>query len=216
MSITIQTIDNDVSALLNGAYSVNGGSTSAPVLGSSTAGNGAPQIPNGYLVDRNGDVTLAFVGRIHLGGMTTEEAKETITKEVNKYFNNAVVNVRFANFRITVLGEVARPSTYIVPNEKINLLDALGMAGDMTVFARRDNVILVRDTLGEKKVIRFNMNSTDMISSPWFYLQPNDVIYVTPNKTKIAATDAYRNRNITIIAAAISLVTILVARVFNF
>src|SRR5258706_6241939 len=215
LSITIQTIDNDVSALLNNSYSVNGGSTSVPVLGSSATGNGTQQIPNGYLVDKNGDVTLPFVGNIHITGMTTAEAKDAVAKEVNKYFNNAVVNVRFANFKITVLGEVVRPSTYIVPNEKINVFDALGMAGDITVYGRRDNVVLVRDTLDEKKVIRINMNSTDLISSPWFYLQPNDVIYVTPSKTKIAATDAYRNRSITIIAAGISLLTLLVARAFH-
>ena len=76
--------------------------------------------------------------------MTTAEAKDAVAKEVNKYFNNAIVNVRFANFKITVLGEVVRPSTYIVPNEKINIFDALSMAGDITVYGRRDNVVLVR------------------------------------------------------------------------
>jgi len=214
ISITIQTIDNDVTSLLNGNYSVNGGSTSAPVL-SSSGGGGATsqQIPNGYLVDNNGNVTLAFVGSIHVSGMTTEEAREAVSKEVNKYFNNAVVNVRFANFKITVIGEVVHPATYIVPNEKINIYEALAMAGDMTVYGRRDNVVLVRDTLGEKKIIRFNMNNTDMVSSPWFYLQPNDVIYVTPTSTKSAAADAYRNRTITLIAAIIGFMTLVVSRI---
>jgi len=213
LSITIQTIDNDVSALLNNSYTVNGGSTNAPVLGSSTVGSGTPSVPNGYLVDKNGNVTLPFVGSVHVDGMTTEEAKETVSREVNKYFNNAVVNVRFANFKITVLGEVMHPATYLVPNEKINLFDALGMAGDITVYGRRDNVLLVRDTLGQKKIVRFNMNNTDIVSSPWFYLQPNDVVYVTPNKSKIASTDAYRNRTITVVAAAIGLVTLVVSRI---
>src|SRR5580765_6212598 len=205
LSITIQTIDNDVSALLNNSYTVNGGSTSVPVLGSSTVGSGTQQVPNGYLVDKNGSVTLPFVGAVHVAGMTTSDAKEVVSREVNKYFNNAVVSVRYANFKITVLGEVMHPASYIVPNEKINLFDALGMAGDITVYGRRDNVVLVRDTLGQKKIIRFNMNNTDIVSSPWFYLQPNDVLYVTPTKAKIASSDAYRNRAITVLAAAIGL-----------
>ena len=212
LSITIQTIDNDVSALLNNSYTVNGGSTTVPVLGSSTVGSGS-QVPNGYMVDKNGNVTLPFVGSVHLSGMTTEEAKQSVSREVNKYFNNAVVNVRYANFKITVLGEVLHPASYIVPNEKINLFDALGMAGDITVYGRRDNVVLVRDTLGQKKIIRFNMNNTEIVSSPWFYLQPNDVIYVTPNKSKMASTDAYRNRAITVVAAIVGLATIIVSRV---
>ena len=213
LSITIQTIDNDVSALLNSSYSVNGGSTNAPVLGTSTSGNGAQAVPNGYLVDKNGAVTLPFVGAVQISGMTTAEAKDAVSREVNKYFNNAVVNVRYANFRITVLGEVLHPATYIVPNEKINLFDGLAMAGDITVYGRRDNVVLVRDTVGQKKIIRFNMNNTDIVSSPWFYLQPNDVIYVTPTKAKMAATDAYRNRSITILAALIGLATLVVSRI---
>jgi len=88
LSITIQTIDNDVSALLNSSYSVNGGSTNAPVLGTSTTGNGAQAVPNGYLVDRNGAVTLPFVGAVQISGMTTAEAKDAVSREVNKYFNN--------------------------------------------------------------------------------------------------------------------------------
>lgn len=215
LSITIQTLDNDITTLLNSNNSINGSASSIPVVGVSSSAPSGQSVANGFLVDNNGNVELAFVGTVHLEGLTTLQAKDAVRKEVSKYFNNAVINVRFANFRVTVLGEVTRPSTFIVPNEKINLFDALGMAGDITVFGRKDNVVLIRDSMDEKKIIRFNLNSKDIISSPWFYLQPNDVVYVPANKYKIASVDAVRNRDITIIAAGLSLLTIIFSRVIK-
>jgi polysaccharide export outer membrane protein len=212
LGITIQTLDNDISSLINSSNAPIGGNNPAmPVLGSSSSS--ASQVQPGYQVDNNGDVELPFAGSVHVGGLTTAQAKDTISKEISKYFNNAIINVRLTNFRITVLGEVLRPSTFIIPNEKVNIFDALGMAGDITVYGRKDNVLLLRDTLDAKKIIRFNLNSKSIVNSPWFYLQPNDVIYVTPNKSKLAATDAYKNREITIVAATISFLTLLIARV---
>lgn len=216
LGITIQTLDNDITSLLNSSNNPIGGvNPSMPLLGSSGSG-AATQVPSGYQVDNSGNVELPFVGSLHVEGLTTAQAKDIVSKEVSKYFNNAIINVRLTNFRITVLGEVLRPSTFVVPNEKINIFDALGMAGDMTVFGRKDNVLLLRDTMNNKKIIRCNLNTKDIVNSPWFYLQPNDVIYVTPTKNKLAATDAYRNREITIVAAVISFLTLLVARgIFN-
>lgn len=211
LSITIQTIDNDVTALLNSGSSTTGITGSVPVLGGSATGSG--QATNGYLVDNEGRVELPFVGKVKIAGLTTEEAKEEIRRQVNNYFNEPVVNVRFANYKVTVLGEVARPSSYIVPNEKVNIFDALGMAGDMTVFGRRENVLLMRDTLNYKKLIRLNLNSKDIVTSPYFFLQPNDIVYVEPDKGKSASVDAYRNREITLIASGISLLTVIFVKI---
>ncbi len=202
LSVTIETIDNDVTSLLNNTNSLNNTSTTLPVSGS-VPGNNPPNV-NGYLVDKDGYIELPFVGRLHVAGLTTAETKDLVTKEVDKYFNNAIVNVRYANFKITVIGEVLRPSTYIVPNERVNIFDALGLAGDMTIYGRRENVLLMRDTLNDKKLIRLNLNNKDIVSSPYFYLQSNDIVYVQPNKYKIASTDAYRNRYITIAAAILT------------
>ncbi len=214
LTITIQTIDNDVTNLLNSNSSnVNGGNSSTPVMGSSSGVS--QQVPNGYLVDSGGNVELPFAGIIHLAGMTTSQAKDAVHLQVSKYFNNPVINVRFANFRITVLGEVEHPSTFIIPNEKVNIFDALGMAGDLTIFGKRGNLVLLRDTLDAKKMIRLNLNSKDIVSSPWFYLQPNDVIYVEPSKFKVESVDAVRNRNITIISSVLSVTLILFTRVIR-
>lgn len=216
LTITVQTIDNDVTNLLNSNSTLNGVSTSLPVLGSSTSTPSAgAQAANGYLVDKDGNVELPFTGKIHVAGVTTSDAKEIIRKEVDKYFNNAIVNVRYANFKITVLGEVARPSTFIIPNEKVSIFDALGMAGDITIFGKKENVVLLRDTAGQKSMVRLDLNSKEIVSSKWFYLQPNDIIYVEPNKYKVASVDAVRNRNITIVASALSVVLVIVSRLIN-
>lgn len=209
LSITIQTIDNEVTSLLNSGSSATGIQGNVPVLGSSTGG----QAPNGYLVDKEGRVELPFVGKVKVGGLTTADAKEAIRLEVDKFFNEPVINVRFANYKITILGEVLRPSSYIVPNEKVNIFDALGLAGDMTIYGRRENVLLIRDSLTFKKLIRLDLNSKDVVTSPYFYLLPNDILYVEPTEAKLATTDAYRNREIALYSAGLSILLIVVSRI---
>lgn len=210
LSITIQTIDNEVTSLLNSGSSATGIQGNVPVLGSSTGGG---QAPNGYLVDKEGRVELPFVGKVKVGGLSTADAKEEIRLQVDKFFNEPVINVRFANYKVTVLGEVMRPSSYIVPNEKVSIFDALGLAGDMTIFGRRENVLLIRDSLTYKKLIRLDLNSKEIVSSPYFYLQPNDILYVEPTDSKVATTDAYRNREIALYSAGLSILLIVVSRV---
>jgi len=196
LSVSIQTMDNEITSLIN-----NSGTAS----GSSGQGVG------GYLVDNNGEIELAFAGKIKVEGLTTLEAKDIIRKEVDKYFNSPVVNVRFANFKITVLGEVTNPSTIVVANEKINLFDALGLAGDMTIYGMRENVLLMRDSVDGKALIRMNLNSKDIVSSPYFYLQPNDILYVQPGKNVTARDEAVANRNnVSIITSIVSLALVIV------
>ena len=102
-----------------------------------------------------------------------------------------------------------------MPNEKVNIFDALGMAGDMTIYGQRENVLLVRDTLNDKKLVRLNLNNKEVISSPYFYLQSNDIIYVQPNKNKVAATDAYRNRLFAIAGAVLTVLIVSINKLTN-
>jgi polysaccharide biosynthesis/export protein len=213
LSITMQTIDNEVTNMLNSNGTINNASATVPVSISSTTGTAQPV--SGYLVDKEGFVELPFVGKVHVAGLTTSQARDLLSTEVNKYFNDAIVNVRYANFKITVIGEVLRPSTYVIPNEKVNIFDALGMAGDMTIYGQRENVLLVRDTLNDKKLVRLNLNNKDIVSSPYFYLQSNDIIYVQPNKYKAASTDAYRNRYLTIAAAVLTVIIVSINKLAN-
>ena len=207
--VTIQTIDPEANAILNKT------GTSTSVLNSSAGlGPNQPAI-TGYRVDKTGNIDLPFAGRIHLGGLTTLDAKNLIIQEISKYYKDPTVDVRFSNYKITVLGEVTHPSTYIVPNEKITVFDALGLAGDLTIFGKRENVLLIRDTAGEKKLVRLNLNSKNVISSPYFYMKQNDVVYVEPDKAKVASLDAARTRTYAILASILSVIIVL-ARNVNF
>jgi polysaccharide export outer membrane protein len=149
---------------------------------------------SGYLVDPDGYIDMPMLGRIKAAGLTKKELKENISKSLidGKYLLFPVVSVRYLNFKITVLGEVARPMVINVPDERINILEALGFAGDMTVYAKRNNVALIREEKGIRIVKRLDLNSGNLLASPYYYLKPNDIIYVEPNKAKVSAASNTR------------------------
>ncbi|TKK67400.1 hypothetical protein FC093_13950 [Ilyomonas limi] len=209
LNITIQTIDPTTNTLLNAPNTF----TPAAIAGSINSGGQQSAVP-GYLVDQNGEIELPFTGKVKVIGLTTVEAKELIRQKMVAYVKEPIVNVKFANFKVTVIGEVTRPGTYIIPNEKVSILDALGLAGDLTIYGKRENILLLRDTINNvKNLVHLDLNSKDVISSPYYYLQSNDVIYVEPNKAKINNSDATRNRNITLIASGLSVLIVLFSRV---
>jgi polysaccharide biosynthesis/export protein len=150
---------------------------------------------SGYLVDQDGYIDIPILGRVKAAGLTKKALKENITKSLidNKFLLYPVVSVRYLNFKVTVLGEVARPMVINVPDEKINILEALGFAGDMTVYAKRNNVALVREEQGKRIVKRLDLNSGNLLSSPYYYLRSNDIIYVEPNNAKVSAASNTRN-----------------------
>jgi polysaccharide export outer membrane protein len=164
----------------------------------------------GYLVDKNGEIELPLVGRIKVGGMTTTEARNAIGGKASQFYKNPVVNVRFVNFRITVLGEVGSPGQYTVPAEKATIYDALGMAGDLTVGGKRNDILLMREEGGEKKFVRLDLNSKDLFQSPYFYLRQNDVLYVGPTKNRAVSADASTARTLGFVTIGLSIVTLVV------
>ena len=139
-----------------------------------------------YLVDNAGYINFPVLGQIMLKGLTKNEAEEKIKGLLMTYIKeDPIVSVKFVNYKISVLGEVARPNTFTIVNEKVNIFEALAMAGDMTIWGRRDNVKVLReDAEGNKRVIMMNLNDPYVIFHPDFYLQQNDVVYVEPNKVK--------------------------------
>ena len=205
IQISILTLDPET----NSVQTASNTSSFAVQPGSSQSPGGQLANVTGFLVDNEGFVELPVVGKIKLAGMTTSEARDTIHNRVAIFYKNPVVNVRFANFNITVLGEVARPASYVVPSEKVSIIDAIGMAGDLTIYGRRENVLLVRDSAGQKQMVRFNLNSTETFKSPYFYLKQGDMVYVEPSKSKVASTDAARTRNLTLIGAGLSVLIVL-------
>lgn len=144
-----------------------------------------------YLVDNDGKINFPVLGELKVGGLTKKEAEQLIIEKLKPYIKETpIVTVRMVNYKISVIGEVTRPGTFTINNEKVNLLEALAMAGDMTVYGLRDNVKLIReDAHGKQQIITLDLNKTETILSPYYWLQQNDIVYVTPNKAKARNSD---------------------------
>ncbi|HET7116737.1 MAG TPA: polysaccharide biosynthesis/export family protein [Hanamia sp.] len=205
LSITVSSLNAEASVPFN-LQSNN--------IGRSTTVTGSNTESGGYLVGNDGNIDMPILGAIKAAGFTKSQLKENIVNLIlaKKLLIDPIVDIRFLNFEVTVLGEVARPTVITVPNEKISLLKAIGLAGDLTIYGKRDNVLLIREENGEKITRHIDLNSSDFFNSPYYYLQPNDVIYVEPNKQK--AVTAVRNPNtLPIVLSSLSLVFIVLDRV---
>ena len=168
-----------------------------------------------FLVTNEGTINYPFLGTLKVGGMTVNQVEDLIASKIEGTYlkTRPVVTVRLSNYKISVLGEVTSPGTYTVPSEKVSIYGALALAKDMTVYGRRDNVKLIReDATGKKTIHELDLNDANIIKSPYFYLQQNDVLYVTPNKTKaknsdIGSSTSYWVSSISILVSIASLVT---------
>lgn len=165
----------------------------------------------GYLVDTEGQINFPVIGKIDLAGKTKEQAVDVVRSLVEEHVKDPIVNVAFLNFKVTVIGEVARPGTFTLENDRVTLLEALGLAGDMTQFGKRENVLIIRDEGGERKAVRLNLNNKDVLNSPYYRLHQNDVVYVEPDKMKaIQATTNQRSLSLLAILSSLG-----VALLFN-
>lgn len=167
-----------------------------------------------YLVNNEGNIDFPVLGTLHIGGLTKSEAEDLIREKLKPYLRETpIVTVRMTNYKISVLGEVARPGTFTVSNEKVNVLEALAMAGDMTIWGMRNNVKLVReDATGKREIVYLDLNDADIVTSPYYYLQQNDIIYVTPNETKAKNSDIGQSTTLWLSATSIliSMVNLLI------
>jgi len=168
----------------------------------------------GYLVDHKGQVNLPLVGAIAVGGLTTSDATDTLQRRLTKYLKDPVVNIRIINFKISVLGDVLRPNVYTIENEKINIIEALSLAGDLNITAVRKNILLIRETSGRREFIPVDLTSKEVFESPFFYLKNNDVIYVQPDRVKDVMVDR-RYRNTSLIISGLSVLAIVLTNLYR-
>ena len=147
----------------------------------------------GYLVDTRGTIDFPVIGNIPVTGLTTEQVRDSILLQVREYVQDPIVKVRLQNFRFTMMGETG-PSVVEVPadNEEVNLLEGLAMAGGISIYGKMENVLVIREQNGERTMARLNLNSKETLSSPYFYLQQNDIVYVEPDKAKVTGTSFIR------------------------
>lgn len=178
LSITVMGLDPEAIAPFNMPLSLQ--------VVNSVGGyaQGAPT-PPGYLIDGNGEIDFPVIGKIQLAGLTRSEAVELLKTKLGAYIAKPSVVIRILNYKITVLGEVRNPGTFTIPNERITLLEALGIAGDLQITGQRKNVLVLREIDGKKTQTRIDLTSNDVFNSPVYYLQQNDVVYVEPNRAKM-------------------------------
>ncbi len=201
------------SAGTGGATQSSGGGSSSGSspgsTGSSTASTGGSPGTGGYLVDERGNIQFQGLGIMHVEGLSRSALKDTLEAKLAEYLSHPYCSIRFLNYRFTMLGEIAHPGIFTVPSEHINLLEALGMGGDLTFFGRRDNILVIREYNGKREFGRLDLTKPDVMKSPYFYLLPNDVVYVEATKKKIAANDQTVIRDVTVAASVISTLALL-------
>lgn len=158
-----------------------------------------------YLVDEAGEIDFPVIGKLKIEGLSPEELRNMLRNRLSDYLKDPIINIRLRNFSVTILGEVSNPGTYPVNGEQISILEALGLAGDLTVQGVRNNVLVIRDFNGTKVYTRIDLTSKKMVDSPVYYLTQNDVVYVEPNKSGIAASSLDQRASI-----AISIISVLI------
>jgi polysaccharide export outer membrane protein len=202
ISITVTSLNPTATAIFNAP-------ASAYVTSTTSSGNSL-QSP-GYLVGTDGEIQFPVLGNFKVAGLTTNQLRIELTRQLveKKLLVEPVVTIRQLNFKVSVLGEVGHPTVINVPSEKISLLEALGLAGDITIYGRKDNVMVIREQNGHKTIRRIDLNSKELFASPYYYLKSNDVVYVEANKAKVASSGRGA-QSVPIILSALSVVAILI------
>ncbi len=173
-------------------------------------------VTKGYLINEDGNIQMPKLGNVSAAGLTKKQLIEKVASLIvaQNEILNPIVEIRHLNFEVTVLGEVNNPSVITVPSEQISLVKAVGLAGDLTIFGKRENILLIREENGYRSTQHVNINSADFLSSEYYYLKPNDVVYVEPNKTKIASTDRSQ-QIIPVVLSGISILILVLDRVIK-
>lgn len=164
-------------------------------------------VKSGYLIDEEGFVSLPVLGKVHVAGMSRMEATSMLETMYQEYLTNPVVNIHIDNYKITVLGDVVKPGTFKIPNERITILEAIGLAGDLNITGERTNILVIRDQDGKKMTYRLDLTSSDILSSPAYYLQQNDVVYVEPNSAARSQGTFWRTSGSILISVTSLIVT---------
>lgn len=179
-------------------------------MGMNMGGGGLSEPMMGYRVDLEGNIDIPIVGKVHAQGKTVDELKKDVLAKVEStgYLKDVNIQVNYMTFRLTILGEVNRPGSFILMTQKINVLEAIGFAGDLNILANRDNILIIREKEGVRTYGRINLKSKELFESPYFYLQPNDVVYVQPHRAKVMSAPDPASRYTSVIVGVISAFTL--------
>ena len=161
----------------------------------------------GYLVDTNGDIDFPILGKLHVAGLTRLQLTDLIKQRLieEDLIKDPIVTVQFLNYKVAVMGEVNRPGSFNISGDRITLLEALSMAGDLTIYGRRDRVAVIREKDGKRTILMHDLRSSDIFNSPCYYLQQNDIVYVEPNKSKAGQSEINQNKSVGVWLSAASI-----------
>ncbi|MGN6604244.1 MAG: polysaccharide biosynthesis/export family protein [Ginsengibacter sp.] len=207
LSITVSSLSNEATVIFN--------TPNLPITPNASTSPNMPQTA-GYLVNADGNIKFPVLGDIHAAGLTQKQLEDTITHLLlsKKLLYDPIVTSRFLNFRVTVLGEVNHPGVITVPSEQISILEAIGQAGDLTIYGLRDHVMLIRQVGHDKIIKRLDLNSSKLLQSPYYFLKSNDVVYIEPGVAKAASSSLVQQR-LPVILSGLSLLIILLTNVFK-
>ena len=164
-----------------------------------------------YLVNKEGNIHFPVLGTVLVNGLTTLQLTHHLEEKIKEYLVNPIINIRLLNFKISVMGDVKVPGAYTIPNERITILEALALAGDLTIQGKRKDILLIREVAGKRTVITLDLTDRNLFNSPYYYLAQNDVIYVAPNKAKVNSSAVGSSFGIILssVSTLISLIAIL-------
>lgn len=205
LSIQITSLNSQASSFFN-PYSVS--PTNFDNVPSPT--NTLPPT-TGYLVSTKGTITMPLIGNLQVQGLTNVQIGDLVRTKLSDYLKEPTVNVRNLNFKVSVLGEVARPALFTIPNEQLTLPEALGLAGDLTIYGRRDNVMVIRQEKGKRVFARLDLTKRNAFRSPYYTLHPNDIVYVEPGKNRLASADRFFQVT-PVVTSILSLIAIIATR----
>ena len=175
--------------------------------------SGGQQRVLGYLVDTNGDIDFPILGKLHVTGLTRLQLTDLVKQRLidEDLIKDPIVTVQFLNYKVAVMGEVNRPGSFNISGDRITLLEALSMAGDLTIYGRRDRVAVIREKDGKRTILFHDLRSSDIFNSPCYYLQQNDIVYVEPNKAKAGQSEINQNKSVGVWLSAASILVSIVS-----
>ncbi|MDR1200234.1 MAG: polysaccharide biosynthesis/export family protein [Tannerellaceae bacterium] len=171
----------------------------------------------GYLVDKEGNIDFPILGKLAVAGLSRMQLTNLIKERLMKddLIKDPIVTIQFLNFKISVMGEVARPGSFTINSDRVTLLEALSMAGDLTIYGRRDRVTVLRETGDKRTVLFHDLRSGDIFESPCYYLQQNDIVYVEPNKARAGQSEINQNNSVSVWLSAISIIASIATLIIN-
>ena len=212
LAMNVTSLNHEADAVFNyNLERTNSGSTNSASNANENLDKGEQNTVYGYLVDHEGNIHLPMVGAVKLAGLNTREIDSVLEGRLSEFLSKPIVNVRIQNFKISILGDVKEPGGYSIQNERITVIEALALAGDLNTTGIRKKVLLIREVDGNRLYINLNLASKGLFNSPYYYLKNNDVIYVQPNRDKVSSSDSAFQK-VTLLISALSILAIFLTR----